>query len=136
MAINITAKGDPEKKLKWAFKMYDVDGNGEIDKNEMLQIIQSIYDLIGINSKQAESQNGSLINSVNGAEKKTPNGNGHKASNLKDLPAENPVVRTEQIFQKMDLDKNGVISEQEFINGCLQDKFLYQMLTADYSDSF
>ena len=35
MAINITAKGDPEKKLRWAFKMYDVDGNGEIDKNEM-----------------------------------------------------------------------------------------------------
>ncbi len=40
MAINITAKGDPQKKLKWAFKMYDVDGNGEIDKNEMLSIIQ------------------------------------------------------------------------------------------------
>jgi Ca2+-binding EF-hand superfamily protein len=39
MAINITAKGDPEKKLKWAFKMYDVDGNGEIDRNEMHQII-------------------------------------------------------------------------------------------------
>jgi Ca2+-binding EF-hand superfamily protein len=40
MAINITAKGDPEKKLRWAFKMYDVDGNGEIDKTEMHQIIQ------------------------------------------------------------------------------------------------
>lgn len=132
MAINITAKGDPEKKLKWAFKMYDVDGNGEIDKNEMLQIIQSIYDLIGINSKQ----NGSLINSVNSDEKKASKGNGQKASNLKETPAENPIVRTEQIFQKMDLDKNGVITEQEFINGCLQDKFLYQMLTADYSDSF
>lgn len=132
MAINITAKGDPEKKLKWAFKMYDVDGNGEIDKDEMLQIIQSIYDLIGINSKK----NGSLINSEKDGEKKNPTGNGHKASNLKELPAENPVMRTEQIFLKMDLDKNGVISEQEFVNGCLQDKFLYQMLTADYSDSF
>lgn len=43
MAINITAKGDPEKKLKWAFKMYDVDGNGEIDKGEMLQIIQVLH---------------------------------------------------------------------------------------------
>lgn len=48
---------------------------------------------------------------------------------------ESPLTRTEQIFQKMDLDKNGVISEYEFINGCLQDKFLYQMLTADYSEN-
>lgn len=43
MAINITAKGDPEKKLKWAFKMYDVDGNGDIDKEEMLSIIQVFF---------------------------------------------------------------------------------------------
>lgn len=43
---------------------------------------------------------------------------------------ETPVVRTEQIFDKMDTDSNGVISEEEFITGCLQDKLLYQMLTA------
>ena len=47
-----------------------------------------------------------------------------------------PASEWQQIFLKMDLDKNGVISEYEFINGCLQDKFLYQMLTADYSESF
>ena len=40
MAINITAKGDPEKKLKWAFKMYDIDSNGSIDRQEMLKIIE------------------------------------------------------------------------------------------------
>jgi len=53
-----------------------------------------------------------------------------------DGTVETPQIRTEQIFQKMDLDKNGVITENEFINGCLQDKFLYQMLTADYSENF
>jgi hypothetical protein len=35
----------------------------------------------------------------------------------------------------MDTDKNGVISEQEFIKGCLEDKFIFQLLTADYSES-
>jgi hypothetical protein len=51
----------------------------------------------------------------------------------KGIPNDNIVCRTDQIFSKMDTDKNGVISESEFISGCLQDKFLYQMLTADYS---
>ena len=49
------------------------------------------------------------------------------------IPNENTLLRTGQIFDKMDANKDGVISEEEFINGCLQDKFLYQMLTADYS---
>jgi hypothetical protein len=59
----------------------------------------------------------------------------NKANNEEEDNAESPLTRTEQIFQKMDLDKNGVISEYEFINGCLHDKFLYQMLTADYSEN-
>jgi Ca2+-binding EF-hand superfamily protein len=40
LAINITAKGNPQKKLRWAFQMYDVNGDGHIDIDEMLQIIQ------------------------------------------------------------------------------------------------
>ncbi|CAF5211453.1 unnamed protein product, partial [Rotaria magnacalcarata] len=33
-----------------------------------------------------------------------------------------------------DEDKNGVITEEEFIRGCMSDRVLYQMLTADTSD--
>ena len=47
---------------------------------------------------------------------------------------ESAVTRTEQIFLRMDVDKNGVITENEFIQGCLQDKFLQQIFTADYSE--
>ena len=53
-----------------------------------------------------------------------------KLTNEDDPHIASPSMRTEQIFQKMDADLNGVITEQEFITGCLQDKLLYQMLTA------
>ncbi|OAF67900.1 Calcium-binding protein M [Intoshia linei] len=47
MAINITSSDDPRKKLEWAFLMYDIDGNGEISREEMSEIINSIYNMIG-----------------------------------------------------------------------------------------
>ncbi|CAF5171410.1 unnamed protein product, partial [Rotaria magnacalcarata] len=85
MAINITAKGNPEKKLKWAFKMYDIDSNGSIDRQEMLKIIESIYDLLGAGGSQNAS-------------------NGMNSSRD---PDDTPESRTSQIFAVMDEDKNG-----------------------------
>ena len=46
-------------------------------------------------------------------------------------PEDTPDRRTKEIFDKMDENKDGVLSKEEFINGCLSDQFLYQMLTAD-----
>lgn len=39
LAINITSGGDPEEKLEWAYQMYDIDGNGTIERAEMVEII-------------------------------------------------------------------------------------------------
>lgn len=44
--------------------------------------------------------------------------------------AHNPEDRARQIFQKMDTNKDGILDEKEFIEGCLNDKSLMQMLTS------
>ena len=46
---------------------------------------------------------------------------------------DSPQSRTKEIFIKMDENKDGVLSREEFIKGCMSDSFLYQMLTADQS---
>lgn len=45
LAIDVTSSGTPEEKLKWAFRMYDVDGNGVIDIQEMTKIVQVSFDI-------------------------------------------------------------------------------------------
>lgn len=49
LAIDVTSSGTPEEKLKWAFRMYDVDGNGVIDIQEMTKIVQVSFSNFLIN---------------------------------------------------------------------------------------
>ncbi|XP_069764133.1 guanylyl cyclase-activating protein 1 isoform X2 [Narcine bancroftii] len=39
-ALSLVLRGKMEQKLRWYFKLYDVDGNGCIDRRELLSIIK------------------------------------------------------------------------------------------------
>ncbi|KAM3179466.1 hypothetical protein ACTXT7_000581 [Hymenolepis weldensis] len=39
--------GTSASKLMWIFNLYDTEGDGVIDKTEMLKVVQSIYNLLG-----------------------------------------------------------------------------------------
>ncbi|XP_063341850.1 guanylate cyclase activator 1d isoform X2 [Pelmatolapia mariae] len=44
-AISLMLKGEINQKLKWYFKLFDQDGNGKIDKEELETIFTAIQDI-------------------------------------------------------------------------------------------
>ncbi|NXG70299.1 GUC1A protein, partial [Baryphthengus martii] len=46
-ALSLILRGELEQKLRWYFKLYDVDGNGCIDRHELLNIIKAIRAING-----------------------------------------------------------------------------------------
>ncbi|XP_051571550.1 Kv channel-interacting protein 4 isoform X3 [Myxocyprinus asiaticus] len=47
MGLSILLRGTVQEKLNWAFNLYDINKDGYITKEEMLDIIKSIYDMMG-----------------------------------------------------------------------------------------
>ncbi|XP_053394761.1 neurocalcin-delta B-like [Mercenaria mercenaria] len=43
VGLCVSASDQLDKKLEWAFKMYDIDGNGTISKEEMTSIFKAIF---------------------------------------------------------------------------------------------
>ncbi|XP_054639624.1 guanylyl cyclase-activating protein 1 [Dunckerocampus dactyliophorus] len=47
-ALSLVLKGGVHQKLRWYFKLYDLDGSGCIDRDELLLIIKSIHAINGV----------------------------------------------------------------------------------------
>ncbi|VDP09816.1 unnamed protein product [Soboliphyme baturini] len=46
-ALSIVSRGSLEEKLKWVFKLYDVDGDGLLTRPDLEKLISSVYALLG-----------------------------------------------------------------------------------------
>jgi Ca2+-binding EF-hand superfamily protein len=51
VSLSVTTRGSADQKLEWAFKVYDVDGNGFITRKEMQLIVQSVDKVLNQNGK-------------------------------------------------------------------------------------
>ena len=53
----MTSRGRVEDKLEWVFKLYDIDGSGSVDRNEMTKVVSAIVSMNGpLDEKDVENR--------------------------------------------------------------------------------
>ena len=55
IAVHVTAQGSQVEKLKWTFKLYDVNGDGLLTMDEVRQVFQTTTDLLDCNNNYKTS---------------------------------------------------------------------------------
>ncbi|KAK0090922.1 hypothetical protein PV325_000088 [Microctonus aethiopoides] len=97
--LSKVSRGSVEEKLQWVFGLYDLDGDGLISKEEMLDVVGSIYEMLG---RYTQPQ----ISGPQSAAKE----------------------HVERIFHLMDTNKDGVVTIEELVQWCSKDEQLLRSL--------
>lgn len=87
--LSVLSKGSQRDKILWTFHFYDVNRDGCISRDEMMKVTDSILDLVG----ETAGSHGMRVKMV-------------KKQNM------------EEVFSYMDTNKDGVVTEEEFMAYC------------------
>ncbi|XP_041444690.1 Kv channel-interacting protein 1 isoform X3 [Xenopus laevis] len=96
-ALSVLLRGTIHEKLRWAFNLYDINKDGNINKEEMMNIVKAIYDMMGKYTYPVVKEDA-------------------------------PKQHVEVFFQKMDKNKDGVVTLDEFIESCQEDDNIMRSL--------
>lgn len=97
VTLSTLLRGSIYERLRWTFKLYDINGDGCIGRSELSKLVQAIHELMGRRPHQPED----------------------------DRKAREQVDR---VFRKFDLNQDGVITIEEFLEACLKDNLVIKSL--------
>jgi Ca2+-binding EF-hand superfamily protein len=55
--LSKVSRGSVQEKLQWVFRLYDQNGGGLITKKEMLDVVTSIYEMLGRSTEPMVEEN-------------------------------------------------------------------------------
>eukprot|EP00057_Strongylocentrotus_purpuratus_P001961 XP_003723564.1 PREDICTED: neurocalcin homolog [Strongylocentrotus purpuratus] len=97
--MSVLARGTVEQKLSWIFSMYDINKDGYISRPEMLEILQSLYRMVGEMNDEATR-----------------------------YEEDTPENKLEMIFRNVDRDGDNRLSLNEFLDAASNDPGIKTML--------
>ena len=104
VTLSTLLRGSIYEKLRWTFKLYDINGDGCITKGELGEVVNAVHELMGRRHQQAAED---------------------------DKKARDQLDR---VFRKLDLNQDGVITIEEFMESCL--KVNIQFLLFYYKEKY
>ncbi|KAM9861145.1 guanylyl cyclase-activating protein 2-like [Aulostomus maculatus] len=105
-ALHLVLRGKLEDKLRWSFKVFDGDDNGRLDRQELRKIVRIIYKIKG---GCVTDETGTVT-----------------------LTGEQVCDR---IFKEVDLNGDGQITLDEFVEGAQKSEWLQSFLRLDVNPS-
>lgn len=100
--LSVLLLGSVEDRLRWIFKLYDLNQDGVLSKTEIKEVTASIYDLMG-----------------------HPTGEKQRSEEAEEVIAS----KADLAFQMLDVDSDGVVSLEDFLACCLEDQVITQSLS-------
>ncbi len=101
-----SSTSSPQTKLEWTFHVFDIDGNGLLTRRECLEVIESI---VRFNqSFQGDTSNIDMDQLINSAKRSMMN-----------------------IFDNVNEHPTDKLTMSQFVQGCLKDEFISQLLAPD-----
>lgn len=119
VGLSALSRGAPVDKLRWAFQLYDLNGDGIISRDEMTDVIVSIHSLVG-----APHHHSHPSSSAGGGASTAGAGGGGPDDDDPDSVRDH----ANRVFQKLDLNQDGVVTIDEFIETCLKDENVMKSL--------
>lgn len=131
MGVASLSRGTVPDKLRWVFTLYDADGDGVISRTELRDVVMAVHRLSPhgnwLTSKTCppEMMGFGALTGSNAA-----TGSAAAAAALAERRRHELIAerQADRIFQKLDLNCDGQVTWEEFLETCTKDETIYNTM--------